>query len=133
MGSANDPMAGLLSGLDGLSAHFSGPKSMKEMRSPAGQQRSTVPAATSSRMGAATPGQTDQRWGASQVPFSGRASSSADPFTDIQLNPASTHPSTSPVRWFVNSGGPPTFAGPGMLNCTLVRTQFAHACSKNYA
>ena len=98
MGSAIDPMAGLLSGLDGLSSHFAGPKSMKEMRTPAGQQRSTVPAATPSRMGAPTPGQTDQRWGASQIPLSGRASSIADPFADIKLNPTPSHPSTSPAR-----------------------------------
>lgn len=98
MGSANDPMAGLLSGLDGLGGMFAGPKSMKDMRSPAGQQRSSVPSSTPSRMGALTPGQTDQRWNASQAPLSGRASGSLDPFAGIPMNPSSDFPSTTPAR-----------------------------------
>ena len=101
MGPAKDPMAGLLSGLDGLGGMFVGPRSMKDMRLPADQDRSTATAiaSTSSKLRvSSTPGQTTSRWNSTQGQHTVEANTRGDPFAGIHMNTTRGIPSQSPVR-----------------------------------
>ena len=95
--SSHDPLSGLLNGLD-IGGFAAVNQPMKDLRSPAPQQRTTRPGNGTSRL-SDTPLQGEPRWGVpGGTPVPSMGAGSRDPFSTISHDATPTYRVPSPMR-----------------------------------